>query len=57
MKANKVRSAVLEKNQKVAVKDLPEEELLSHQCEVKIKAAGLCSSDRRTEHEGRSETA
>jgi L-iditol 2-dehydrogenase len=45
MKANKVRSALLEKNQKVVVKDLPEKELLSHQCEVKIKAAGLCSSD------------
>ena len=45
MKVNKVRSAVLEKNQKVVVKDLLEEELLPLQCEVKIKAAGLCSSD------------
>jgi L-iditol 2-dehydrogenase len=45
MKANKVRSAVLEKNQKVVVRDLPEEDLLSSECEVKIKAAGLCSSD------------
>ena len=45
MRANKVRSAVLEKNQKVVVKDLPEEDLLSSECEVRIKAAGLCSSD------------
>ena len=45
MITNKVRSAVLEKNQKVVVKYLPEKTLLSHQCEVKIKAAGLCSSD------------
>jgi L-iditol 2-dehydrogenase len=45
MKANKVKSAVLEKNQKIVVKDLPEEELLSFECEVKIKVAGLCSSD------------
>jgi L-iditol 2-dehydrogenase len=45
MRANKVRSAVLEKNQKVVIKDLPEEDLLSSECEVKIKAAGLCSSD------------
>jgi L-iditol 2-dehydrogenase len=45
MKANKVRSAVLETNQKIVVKDLPEEKLLATQCQVKIKAAGLCSSD------------
>ena len=45
MKVNQVRSAVLEKNQKIVVKDLPKEELSSHQCEVMIKAAGLCSSD------------
>ena len=36
---------MLEKNQKVVIKYLPEEKLLPNQCEVKIKAAGLCSSD------------
>ena len=45
MRANKVKSAVLEKNQKVVVKNLPAEDLLSSECEVKIIAAGLCSSD------------
>ena len=45
MRTNKVRSAVLEKNQKVVVKNLFVEDLLPSECEVKIKAAGLCSSD------------
>ena len=45
MRKNKVRSAVLEKNQKVLVKNLNAEDLLSSECEVMIKAAGLCSSD------------
>jgi L-iditol 2-dehydrogenase len=45
MRVNKIKSAVLEKNQKVTVKDLPQEKLLSLECEVKIEAAGLCSSD------------
>ena len=45
MRTNKVRSAVLEKNQKIVVKNLFVEDLLPSQCEVKIKAAGLCSSD------------
>ena len=45
MGVNKVKSAVLEKNQKVTIKDLPQEKLLPSECEVKIEAAGLCSSD------------
>ena len=45
MITNKVRSAVLEKNQKVVVKNLFLEDLLPLECEVKIKAAGICSSD------------
>ena len=45
MQTNKVRSAVLEKNQKVVVKNLFVEDLLPSECEVKIEAAGICSSD------------
>jgi len=45
MRTNKVRSAVLEKNQKIVVKNVFLEDLLPSECEVKIKAAGLCSSD------------
>ena len=45
MKSNDVKSAVLEKNQKVVIKNLPKEKLLPFECEIKVKAAGLCSSD------------
>jgi L-iditol 2-dehydrogenase len=41
----KIRSAVLERNKKITVRNLPEEELSPFECEVKIRAAGLCSSD------------
>jgi L-iditol 2-dehydrogenase len=42
---NTVKSAVLEKNQRVVVRDLPVDDLLPDECEVEIVAAGLCSSD------------
>ena len=45
MSALMTKSAVLEKNQKIVVKNLNRLNLLSDECEVKITNAGLCSSD------------
>lgn len=41
----KIKSAVLEGNKNIVIKNLPSEEILSDECEVTIDTAGLCSSD------------
>ncbi len=41
----KIRSAVLEMNQRVVVRDIDRAKLKSDECEVKVTDAGLCSSD------------
>ena len=42
---NTTRSAVLEKNEKIVVKEITTPELQPDECEVGIFSAGLCSSD------------
>ena len=41
----KIKSAVLEKNQKIIVRDIDHAKLEPDECKVKITDAGLCSSD------------
>jgi len=40
-----MRHAVLEKNKRIIISEFREKELLPDECEVRIEAAGLCSSD------------
>jgi len=45
MMINTIRAAVLEENQRVVVTNSPRVELLPDECEVTVRAVGLCSSD------------